>query len=40
LNVYVDVSIIDLETGKLLNVEGTVYPVKEAIDAYNPLQQF
>lgn len=34
LNVYVDVSIIDLATGKLLNVEGDVYPVKEAIDAY------
>lgn len=34
LNVYVDVSIIDLATGKLLNVEGDFYPVQEAIDAY------
>lgn len=34
LNVYVDVSIIDLATGKLLNVEGDVYPVQDAITFY------
>lgn len=34
LNIYVDVSIIDLATGKLLNVEEDVYPVQEAIDSY------
>lgn len=34
LNVYVDVSIIDLETGKLLDVQEEVYPVKDAVEAY------
>jgi hypothetical protein len=34
LNVYVDVSIIDLATGKLLNVDGDVYPVQEAVESY------
>lgn len=34
LNVYVDVSIIDLQTGKLLNTTGDVYPVKDAINNY------
>jgi hypothetical protein len=34
LTVYVDISIIDLSTGKLLNISGDIYPVKEAIDNY------
>lgn len=34
LNIYVDVSIIDLTTGKLLNVSEDVYPVKDAINDY------
>lgn len=34
LTVYVDVSIIDLQTGKLLNTTEDVYPVKQAINNY------
>jgi hypothetical protein len=34
LNVYVDVSIIDLSNGKLLNVTEDVYPVEDAIKNY------
>jgi|GEM_PF-6891919 len=34
LNVYCDVSIIDLETGRLLNTADDIYPVKEHIDIY------
>lgn len=34
LNIYVDVSIIDLATGKLLNVDGDVYPVQDAVNSY------
>lgn len=34
LTVYVNPLIIDLQTGKLLSVEGDVYPVKEAIKSY------
>lgn len=34
LNVYVDVSIIDLSTGQLLNVDTEVYPVKDAVKDY------
>lgn len=34
LNVYVDVSIIDLTTGKQLNVEGDVFPVEDAVNSY------
>lgn len=34
LNIYVDVSIIDLETGRLLNTTGNVIPVKDHIDTY------
>lgn len=34
LTVYVDPSIIDLDTGKLLSVSEDVYPVKKAIDNY------
>jgi hypothetical protein len=32
--IYVDPQIIDLTTGKLLNVTGDIYPVKDAIDDY------
>lgn len=34
LKVYVDANVIDLETGKQLNVSGDVYPVNDAINAY------
>lgn len=34
LKIYVDVSIIDLATGKLLNTDDDIYPVKDAIDSY------
>jgi hypothetical protein len=34
LDVYVDVSIIDLATGQLLNTDEVVYPVEEAINNY------
>jgi len=34
LNVYCDVSIIDLDTGRLLNTIEEVYPVKNHIDIY------
>ena len=34
IDAYVDVSIIDLATGKLLNVTEDVYPVKDAISDY------
>lgn len=34
LTVYVDPLVIDLDTGKLLNVTGDVYPVIDAIDNY------
>lgn len=34
LTVYVNPLIIDLQTGKLLSVEGDVFPVKDAIKSY------
>lgn len=34
LNIHVDVSIIDLSNGKLLNVTEDVYPVEDAINNY------
>lgn len=34
LTIYVDPLIIDLTTGKQLNVDGDVHPVKEAINTY------
>lgn len=34
LTVYVDPNVIDLATGKQLNVSGDVYPVKDAINSY------
>lgn len=34
ITAYVDVAIIDLETGRLLNVDGDVYPVKDAVNEY------
>lgn len=34
LDVYVDVSIIDLATGQLLNTDEVVYPVEDAINNY------
>lgn len=34
LTVYVDPLVIDLNTGKQLNVTGEVYPVQDAIDEY------
>lgn len=34
LDVHVDISIIEIETGKLLNVAGDVFPVKDALDKY------
>lgn len=34
ITAYVDVQIIDLETGRLLNTDAEVYPVEEAIELY------
>ena len=34
LNVYVDIAVIDLVTGKLLNTTEEVYPIKDAIYNY------
>lgn len=34
INVYVDVLVIDTTTGRQLNVEGNVFPVKDAIKNY------
>lgn len=34
LNVYVDIAVVDLATGKLLNTTEDVYPVKDAIANY------
>lgn len=34
LTVYVDINLIDLQTGRLLNTAEEVYPVKDAIQSY------